>query len=205
MRIRVGDRTYPAKHVPQCRVCRSKYRGDIERGIISGLTYQSIISDLVDPFEDHSPLGTPNYQSVLRHVRNKHMPVPFSIQRQVIEERAAELGRSVEEGERLLVDSVAVHRAVIQRGFERMNNGEIQPTMGDLMKALQLQAAVEADQDSGVDEEAWRDALIAYMEIVQRNVDHQIFEKIKREMATSPALKAIAERRQRTIAGEVEE
>lgn len=203
--VRVGDRLYPARHIAQCKLCRSQYRLEIERGIINGLTYNTIIEVSVDPYDDHSPLGPPTYSSILNHVRKRHMPVPWSMQRQMIEDRAAEMGKSVQEGEQLLVDSVAVHRAVIQRGFERMNSGEIQPTMGDLMKALQLQAAVEGDaEDDGVDEEVWRDALIAYMEIVQRHVTPAALEMIKRDMATSPTLRAIAARRQQTIAGEVE-
>lgn len=201
--VRVGNRTYPAKSVAQCRTCRSKYRSQIEQGLIGGMTYQSVMSELVDPFDDHSPLGTPGYQSVLGHVNRGHMPVPFSAQRRILEQRATEIGRSVEKGEQLLLDSVSVSRTIVQRGFELMNTGELQPSMNDLMKALQLQATVEGGS-GGMDEEAWREALIAYMEIVQRNVSAEVFRQIGKEMGESPVLQKIALRRRDTVAGEIE-
>lgn len=205
MLIRVGNRQYPAKQVAQCRTCRSKYRAQIEQGIIGGMPYQMIYDEMIEPHEDHSPIGPPSVQSLMTHVRRKHMPVPFSVQRRIIEQRATELGRSVEEGEQLLVDSVAVHRTVIQRGFEMLNAGEIAPSMNDLMKALQLQAAVDSDKNSGgVDEEVWREGLIAYMEIVQRNVSAEVFQRIGHEMAQSPVLQELAMRRRQTVMGQVE-
>jgi hypothetical protein len=118
MLVRVGGRDYPAKQVKQCRTCRSKYRTQIEQGIIGGMTYRAILANLVDPFDDHSHLGAPSYTSIQRHVSQKHMPLPFSTQRKIIEDRAAELGKSVEEGEALLIDSISIHRSLIQKGFE---------------------------------------------------------------------------------------
>lgn len=202
MLVRVGDRSYPAKHVKQCRTCRSKYRTQIERGVISGMTYQAIIAELVEPYQDHSPLGTPSYQSVLGHVQRGHMPVPYSAQRKLLEQRAEEIGRSVEEGERLIVDPVSVNRTIVQRGFELLASGELRPSMGDLIKALQLQQLAEAGSD-GVDEDAWRDAFITYMEIVQSHVSAEVFQQIGRAMAKSPVLRDIAVRRS-TVRGEIE-
>lgn len=204
MLVRVGNQAYPAKHVKQCKTCRSKYRTQIEQGVIGGMTYQSIIDDVIAPYDDHSPIGSPTYASVLAHVKRGHMPIPFSHQRRIIEERAEEIGRSVEQGEKLLIDSVTVGRTIIQRAFELMNSGEIQPTMGDLLKALQLQQSVEGTRTPGVDEETWREAMIAYMEIVQRNVSSETFQAIGREMAQSPVLQQIAVRRRETVAGQIE-
>lgn len=203
MLVRVGNRSYPAKYVSQCKTCRSKYRTQIEHGLINGMTYQMVLDELVEPFDDHSPLGPPGYQSVLGHVNRGHMPVPFSTQRRILEQRAKEMGKSVKEGSKALLDAVAVSRTIVQRGFEMMSNGEIQPSMNDLMKALQLQASIEGDGD-GLDEEAWREALIAYMEIVQRNVAAEVFQRIGKEMAESPVLQKIALRRRDTVAGEIE-
>jgi hypothetical protein len=204
MLVRVGGRAYPARQVPQCRTCRSKYRTQIELGIINGMPYLKLVEELVDPFQDHSPLGPPTMKSIMNHVARKHMPVPYSTKRQIIEERAREIGRSVEEGEQLLVDNVAVHRTIVQRGFERLNAGEIEPTMGDLMKALQIQAAVEGPKDEGgLDEDAWREALMEYMTIVQRIVSLDQLGQIKHEMASSPVLQEIAARR-RTVPGQLE-
>lgn len=200
--IRVAGREYPAKQVRQCRTCRSQHRGVIEAAITSGMTYEAIETKVVAVYHDHSPLGPPNRSQIRRHVTNGHMPLPHSAQRKIIEDRAVELGKSIEVGEEILVDNVAAVRSIIQRGFERLQNGDIEPNMGDLLKALQLQAQIDAEHgEGGLDEEVWRDAMIAYMTIVQSVVPPDLMEQIKSEMASSPVLRAIAERRQRAVAG----
>lgn len=206
MVVQVGGRSYPAKSVAQCRTCRSKYRTEIEQAIINGLSYQAVVREAVEPFDDHSPIGAPNHDSILRHVQRKHMPIPYSLQRQLIEDRARQLGKSIETAEEVLADNVAIYRSVAQRGFERLNSGEIQPTMGDLLKVLQLQAAIEGGPQSGeATEDEWREALMEYMAIVQRNVSTEVFQRIGQEMASSPALEAIRLRRQQAIAGQIEQ
>lgn len=194
--VRVGGRDYPAKRVRQCRTCRSKYRPVIEAAISSGLTYEEIHRRTVEPYEDHSLLGPPDFKQIQRHVANGHMPLPHTAQRRIVEKRAEELGRSIEVGEDVLVDNVTAIRSIIQMGFERLQTGELAPNMRDLMQALQLQAQIDKEHgEGGLDEEVWRDALIAYMSIVRDVISVEQTEEIKRRMASSPVLKAIAERR----------
>lgn len=204
MTVRVGGRAYPARHVPQCKVCRSKYRSEIEQAIIGGMTYAQVVAETVTPFDNHSPLGTPSLNGVMNHVKNKHMPVPFSTQRMIIEERARELGKPVEEGEQILLDNVAISRTIVQKGFDRLNKGEIEPSMGDLLKALQIQAQVGVNEGGGLGEDVWREALMEYMAIVQRSVSLDAFNRIKHEMANSPVLAEIALRRRQMVVGEIE-
>lgn len=197
--VRVGGREYPAKRVRQCRTCRSKHRAVIEAAITSGLTYEEIHRRTVEPYDDHSLLGPPDFKQIQRHVANGHMPLPHTAQRRIIEKRAEELGQSIEIGEDVLVDNVTAIRSVIQMGFERLQSGELEPSMRDLMQALQLQAQIDKEHgDGGLDEEVWRDALIAYMSIVRDVVPQELMEEIKVKMASSPVLKAIAERRSQT-------
>lgn len=204
MLVQVQGRTYPARHVKQCRTCRSKHRAQIEQGLIGGMTYQAVVNELVEPYDDHSPIGAPGYQSIMGHVRRGHMPMPYSIQRRLIEERADEMGKSVEAGMESLADSTAILRTIVRTGFEMINQGELRPSMGDLMKALQLQAALEGEREGGMDEEAWRTALITYMEIVQHSVAPEVFQRISREFAASSVMKEAMSARQGTVAGELE-
>lgn len=201
--VRVGGRSYSARNVKQCLTCRSKHRNQIEHAIISGMPYAMIVSDVVEPYDDHSLLGSPTYDSILRHVRKGHMPLPYSTRRKIIEQRAEEIGKNVADGQEILADNVAIYRAVIQRGFERLNSGEIEPSMQDLMAALKLQSIVEATDDDNPEhnEDLWRAALMAYMEIVKNNVSHEVFQQIGREMSASPAIRAIGERRKAVTGG----
>lgn len=203
MLVRVNGRNYPAKQVKQCRTCRSKYRTQIEQAVINGMTYRAILNNVILPYDDHSSLGAPGYQSLQTHVVKKHMPLPFSTQRKIIEDRAIELGKSVEEGEALLVDSITIHRALVEQGFRRLNNGDIQVGMSDLIKVLQLQQATENGRDPNLDEDIWREALMEYMTIVRRNVTGDVLQRIGRDLAESPILQRINKGQPRTVSGEI--
>lgn len=194
--VQVGDRLYPVKFLKNCKTCRSRYRAQIEQAILGGIPYKKIFDEVVEPYDDHSALGSPTYQGILTHVRRGHMPLPFSTQRSILESRATELGRSIEEGEQLLMDSVGTLRAIVQRGFERMNNGEIQPTMGDFIAALRLEGALSGTQgdEASADNEVWRKAFVAYMEIVKNSVSPEVFQRIGDQMRGSAVMKEIMER-----------
>lgn len=205
--ITIAGRRYPTKTVARCFTCQSVHRPQIEQALILGLSYRRILEDLVEPFDHHSHLGPPTRMSLTTHVRKRHMPTPFSVQRDLIEERARATGKSIEEGEELLTDSLTIFRSIVQRGYMLMNEGVIEPTMADLLKAAQLQQMVEAAQasrgDTGDDVEAWREAMIEYMAIVQRSVSPEQFQRIGLEMSQSPILQAISRRRQ--VAGAIED
>lgn len=197
--VQVGDRLYPVKSVKNCKTCRSRYRSQIEQGILAGMPYGRVVEQSVDPHDDHSALGPPTYQGIMTHVRRGHMPLPYSTQRSILESRADELGRSIEEGQQLVMDSVGTLRAIVQRGFERMNNGEIQPTMGDFIAALRLEGALTGTQSGDqTDDDMWRQAFVAYMEIVKMSVSADAFQRIGDQMRESAVIKQIMER-QRAI------
>jgi len=197
--VRVGDRQYPIKYVKMCKTCRSKYRHEIEQALLNGLPYKMIIAQAVEPYDDHSPLGPPSEQGIQGHVRKGHMPIPFSVQRIEIENRAKELGRHIENGEQILVDGIGMLRSITQRAFERINSGEIQPTIGDLMTALRIEASLTSGQQDPADSDAWKKAFIAYMEVVKANVPPEVFQRISEEMRTSPVMSQLAERKSREI------
>lgn len=201
--VQVGDRQYSAKHVAQCKVCRSKHRHSIEQGIISGMSYPMVMREIVDPYQDHSLLGAPTLAGLYRHGKQGHMPIPYVTQRKIIEERAREIGKSVETGEQLVTDAIAILRTITQRGFERVNTGEIQPNMTDLMTALKLQQALTPEGGEAGNEDLYVEALYAYMEVVEAHVDHPTLQAIGRDLERHPAIKALSKRRQ-TVAGEIE-
>lgn len=195
--IEVRGRRYPTKHVRNCKTCRSIHRHEIEAALINGDTYASVVRDVAEQFDYHSPLGTPTYNSIFAHTRKGHMPLPYLAQRRAIEARAKELRKSVEEGEHNLIDGQLVAQAVMQRGYEMLNTGSLTPSMRDLLEAARLErdiAALQSETDQ-MNEDAWREALTAYIDIVRQHVPAQVFQQINQAMALSPALAKISQRR----------
>lgn len=205
--IEVRGRRYPTRHVPNCMTCRSIHRHEIEAALINGQTYASVVRDVAEQFDYHSPLGTPTYNSVLSHARRGHMPLPYLVQRRAIEARAKELRKSVEEGEHNLIDGQIVARAVMERGYEMLNSGSLAPSMRDLLEAARLERDIASlqSEDGQMTEESWRAALTAYIEIVRQYVSPQVFQQINQAMAVSPALAKISQQRRspQTVEGRV--
>ncbi len=194
----INGRRYPIKVHPHCPVCQSIHRPQIEQSIITGMTYSQVIREHVEPHDHHSPKGAPTMENLTDHVRARHMPTPFSVQRDIIEQRAKELGKGIEDGEGLLTDSLAMFRSIATKGFEMMNEGIIAPTMADTIRALQLQQQAESMMinDPGADGvEAWRAALMEYMSIVQKFAPPEVFQQIAVAMHNSPVLRSIAKSR----------
>jgi hypothetical protein len=198
--VQVAGRAYPLRTEGTCGVCQSPYRFEIERALVLGESY----GDIVESMASRNPLP-PGRTTLKNHVNNMHMPLPQTTQRRLIEKRAADLGKDIEEGTENLLNYTSVNETIIKKGFERLQDGDIKPSMGDLLKALALQAQIETSQPSGsLDTEAWQAALMEYFNIARRTMPPELWAEFTRELARSPLLKALNSQQQ-AVPGQVVE
>lgn len=196
MPVRVGKREYPVKHDPQCAVCTSAYRLDIERALVAGHAYNKIRNSL----PDEEGVTHPTTTSMKGHVEKMHVPLPQFQKRAIIEKRAEELGRSIEDGQGMLTDYIGVNEMLIQHGFEALQEGNIHMKASDLIGALKFQHEIEQSQNGTVDDEVWAEALMEYMRIVQKIMPSDMWDEFGSELSSSPVIQAIS----RKMAGEAE-
>lgn len=198
--VKVGKKTVPAKHVPNCKVCSSPHRRWIEAQLLKGYSYSKIAQG-VATFPDDGG-HHPKSGSIGGHVKNGHLPLDTDTQRQMIEERAKRIGRSIEDDAYSLVDHVVVNDMILQRGFERMLAGEIEPDVKDLAAAIKARHAIEADLEQGFDIEAYQQALFTYLEIAQEFIPPEAFAEYGKALNENPILRAITAK-QDSVEGEV--
>ena len=196
MPVKIGGREFPVKHEPQCAVCTSQYRLDIERALVAGYAYAKIRDSL--PTEDGVP--APSTASMKKHIENMHVPLPQFQKRAIIEKRAQELGRSIEEGQGMLTDYIGVNEMLIQHGFESLQEGTMHMKASDLIGALKFQHEIEQSQNGTVDDEVWAEALMEYMRIVQKIMPAEMWDEFGSELSASPVIQAIS----RKMAGEAD-
>lgn len=197
--VKIGGREYPLRREASCQVCSSPYRFEIERALVMGHTYRSIRESLPSSPEP------PSLTSFSGHVTRAHMPLPQAATRQLIEHRAQQLGKEIEGGLELLLDTATVTDEVIQKGFQRLQDGEIEPSMSDLLKALTIRSQLDATSPSGdLSSDAWMEAMMEMFAIVNRLMPPELWESFSQEIANSPILKAISSN-QTPIRGEVEQ
>ena len=187
---RIGGRDYPMRSVPSCYTCQSPQRIVIENDLIKGLSYANIAAGLENAPVGHFP--HPNAKQISDHVRKGHIPVGVSSQRRLIERRAKEIGRNIEDSEDSLVDFVTVSQMIVARGFERMQDGEITPDVSDVLAASKFLHQVEQSAGGSVDENTWRDALMAYMEVTRVFIPTERWAEYGAAMNSNPILKSMA-------------
>lgn len=198
MRVRVGNSEYRLPSAANCLVCVSPVRGEIEGALLNGATYKAIFESL-EGTEGRKPSMT----DIANHVRSKHMAAPHLTQRVLLEKRAIDVGRSIEEGLDVLVDHVVTTDAIIQRGWEMMQSGELTPTMSDLLSALRLRAGWEESGGGDLDVAVWQQAMMDLLELVRRFMPAGAWEEFSKEFSKSAIVKALAKQRDKSVQGEV--
>lgn len=180
---RMGGRSYPLRAAATCHVCQSIYRFEIETQIASGRTFANIIRHLP---EDHDL----EPGALKRHYDAGHMPMEIEAARRIVEERAIELGRHIEDGANDLVDQTILARTVMQRTFEGIVSGELEPTINDGIQAARLLEQMGINTEE-VDQQAWVEAFMIYHETAQQYMDNAQFAAFGESLAANPILQAL--------------
>lgn len=185
---KVGGREYPMKTNRSCKVCMSPYRFEIEEAIVAGRAYQKIVDHLPDGHEL-------NKRNVKDHFLNRHMPLEVSSTRAIIEQRAAAVGKSIEDSAEELVDGVSLAKVVVMKTFEAIADGTAIPGVRDGLRAMKLLSDLgEYDGGGDMDMVAMTEAFMIYHETAQATMDVDQFERFQTMLENNPALKALEAR-----------
>lgn len=196
---RIGGREYPLKSVRNCKVCMSPYRFDIEEAIVAGRVYKKIVDSLPDGHDL-------TVENVKKHYYNDHMPLSVSATREIVERRAQQVGKRIEDSIESLIDGKTLLDTVVQKTFEAVAAGEIKPELADGIRAARILAALGEFDQSGLDQHAIIEAFMVYQEQAQSVMTPEQFEEFGNLLEESPVLKALAARYEgETVAGEVTE
>lgn len=189
MEVQVGKKTYPMHSHPTCRTCQSPRRLDIEHRILSGGSYVGIADWLgAQPDADDGRLPAPGTESLRAHAKS-HMPLPGSMARAIIDRRAEEIGNRLDAGE--AADHIALARLVVKIGMEGLADGTLTPELPDVMNAAKF-LAVHDVQDTGIDVAAWRETLMAYMEVARTFIPAAQWPSFGTALSAHPVLRALA-------------
>ena len=187
---RFGGREYPMKTVARCVVCMSPYRFDIEEHVVAGRTYKRI-AEMVEGYGEEFAVSSRNISD---HYYNGHMPLELASTRQVIEDRARKVGKRIEDGLEALVDGVTLMEAVVQKTFEGIAKGQIEPGVRDGLRAAKLLADMGEYDGASVDQQAYVEAFMVYQEEAQRIMGDEAFAKFGEALGANPVLRALAAR-----------
>lgn len=186
---KMGGRLYPMTAQSHCHVCNSRYRREIEVGIANGHAYAAIQTSIKagdDTFEV-------SVASMRRHYERGHMPLDTEAVRRKLERRALQRGADLDAGVESLVDGMGLAEAVVQKTFEAIQSGELNPDVKDGLAAATLMERF-APIEASVSTEAYGQAFVVYFDTAQKVMTPGQFEEFGRRLQSDPTLKALIER-----------
>ena len=201
---RVGGREYPMRMVRSCKVCRSPYRAHIEEYVASGYSYRQIVDHLGEQLPDLRI----SVENLSDHVSREHLPLALTSIQQIAQDRAVEVGRKIEQGNRNIADGITLLRSVVQKSFERIASGAEAPEISDGIRAAKMLADLgEYDTgSSGLDRQSVIEAFMVYHEQAQSFMSPEQYASFGEALSRNPVLAALAAKYDgdgETVPGEV--
>lgn len=200
--FKVGNRVYNGKSVSNCDVCQSPMRTEIEFALLEGRSYQGIVDDLPTHRPDGSEWDHPSARSIAVHAKSGHSGTSAAVQRAVIERRQEDLGVDIEASVGAEADKVLVAQLIVQRGFDRLQAGDLEPEIPDILRAAALLHQFEQTTGGSIDEQVWRDVMLVHLTLAQQFIPPAQREEYGRAIEQHPILKALyaeSERRKTVI------
>lgn len=192
--VKVGTEVVPQRSSPTCATCQSNHRMFLENELLRQRGYASIARQAAT-LTNHGELGVPSAGSIRQHVLSGHLTQPALERRKIGERRAEQLGMQIM-GEDSLVDYMALNELIINRGMERLADGEIEPSMGDVLTAIRNQHSFEALSEKGFDVEAYEQTMFVYFTTAQQFMPPQQFEAMMESLKKNPILRALSQKAQ---------
>jgi hypothetical protein len=198
VKVEIGGKTYDAAQIKQCHTCMHPARKEIEQRVLSGHSYRDIAQHYSGT--EYSVGGEPRafpeleWMSIYTHFKRGHMPVEAAALRQIMDNRAEELGEHYEAETALLVDGYSFSRQVLQKTQEGLLAGDIKPSVSDGINAARLLREMDTDAGGNVDTEVWSQAMTRYFEVAQKIMPQDMWDRFAQALAVDPILLAIQKR-----------
>jgi hypothetical protein len=155
----------------------------IDNFLAQGWTYESIRNYL----KDRRP-APPKAAQLARHV--DHLAAPHRMARRQLEHDASQRGQDLG-GDLPLPQLSDLTKAALQRLYEAMASGAVQPSMRDIIAAMKYQSALEAEGNAHADVQACQDALIEIYEIARRHLGPEKWQEFARDVYASEAITTV--------------
>lgn len=183
---RMGGTMVPVISDPRCKVCNGPYRFDVDEYILVGTAFKKI--------NDRLPEGVEYTTYCLRGHWKNHMSLEQSEAVGIVHRRAQRVGKRIEDAEESLVDGISLLETVVQRTFEKIAKGQIEPTLRDGLAAAQVLAQLGEYDDSELDQQAYVEAFSVYQDEARRIMGEDAFEAFGEALASNPVLAALTAR-----------
>ena len=180
------------KSIPNCTICQSEHRDEIERGLILGRNYLIIANSLPDDADVWFHRGERITEKsmvakISRHSSRNHSNIDVMTTRIAMEAHARKAGLDLAGAEVSIVTDLGLLDEIKRRGYEAMIRSNTQPTLNQTLKAaaLSLQYQEVAGDSHAV---VFQAGIMAFMEVLSRHFDDDTLRWIIADLDADPAV-----------------
>lgn len=175
--VEVGGRVYPYRTNRQCKVCAHPQRLELERTLAEGRGYNGVLEIVSD-----TGLTVDNLRE---HMKAGHMPFEHPTVKEVAETAARDRGAVATTAGRTLGRHLAFCEKVLDRVNERIEEGDLEPTIKEALMAAKI---LSEAPDDGPDLDDLNRAFVAIWETTEAVAGRQVMEEIGRQLLAHPVL-----------------
>lgn len=153
---------------PRCSICKSRFRRTIDQLLAIGVPF----SEIARQFEEEGI----ERRSLANH-KKRHLSVEQAAIRQVIEEKARQLGEDVDNTSKFLLTRKGYMEVAMMKSFQAIIDGTLTPEPRDVVHMIALMEKMEKDTTLNQVDEMIRD-FNAFSQAVKENVPTELYDKI---------------------------
>lgn len=153
---------------PRCSVCKSRFRRTMDQLLVMGVPF----SEIARQFETEGI----NRRSLSNHKR-RHLSIEQAAIRQVIEEKARQMGEDVDNTRRSLLTRRSYLEIAMMKSYQAIIDGTLTPEPRDVVHMIALLEKMDKDTASTQVDEMMRD-FNAFTQAVKEIVPPEMHEKI---------------------------
>lgn len=162
--------SFPVEEIvePRCSVCKSRFRRTIDQLLVMGVPF----AEIARQFETEGI----NRRSLSNHKR-RHLSIEQAAIRQVIEEKAKQIGEDVDHTRRSLLTRKGYMEIAMMKSYQGIIDGTIVPEPRDVVHMIALMEKMEKDTTSAQVDEMMRD-FNAFTQAVKEVAPPDMYDKI---------------------------
>lgn len=162
--------SFPVEEIvePRCSVCKSRFRRTIDQLLAMGVSF----SEIARQFEVEGVT-----RRALSNHKRKHLSIEQAAIRQVIEEKARQIGEDVDNTKRSLLTRKGYMEVAMMKSYQGILDGTIVPEPRDVVAMISLMEKMEKDTSAAQVDEMMRD-FNAFTQAVREVVGNDKYDLI---------------------------
>jgi hypothetical protein len=162
--------SYPVDEIvePRCSICKSRFRRTMDQLLVMGVPF----SEISRQFETEGIT-----RRALSNHKRKHLSVEQAAIRQVIEEKARQIGEDVDNTKKSLLTRKGYMEVAMMKSYQSILDGTVVPEPRDVVAMISVMEKMEKDTATVQVDEMMRD-FNAFTQAVKEVVGSDMYDRI---------------------------